>query len=105
MEYQNPLNNLYSTQEVDSTKEITPIQKITDDIKVKADMRTKVPLSMIPNNITSSLSALQPDKKIKLKDYSIDLDESHAMLSSGIYTPRFESFIQGTDNQERLAQQ
>jgi len=105
MEYQNPSNNLYSTQEVDSTKEITPIQKITDDIKVKADMRTKVPLSMIPNNITSSLSALQPDKKIKLKDYSIDLDESHAMLSSGIYTPRFESFIQGTDNQERLAQQ
>lgn len=105
MEYQNPLNNLYSTQEVDQTKEITPIQKITDDIRVKADVRTKVPLSMMPNDVTSTLSALQPDKKIKLNDYSIDLDESHARLGSGIYTPRFENFIQGTDNQERLAQQ
>ena len=69
MEYQNPLNNLYSTQEVDQTKEITPIQKITDDIRVKADVRTKVPLSMMPNDVTSTLSALQPDKKIKLNDF------------------------------------
>ena len=103
MEYQNPINNLFQTSEIEPQK-ITPLQQVEKSVKDKVETQLKMPKSMMPQSGGSILSALQPDNKIKLKEYSVDLTESHTRLSDGTYTPMFENFIQGSDNQERLAQ-
>lgn len=85
--------------------QITPLQNIQKQLQTNA--KTELQMSefykgFVKNQQPNSLDSLKDDR-IKLTNYSVDINEAYDRLSTGEYTPRFKNFIQGTDNSERFA--
>ena len=81
---------------------------------IAEDIKAKYPAPNSTNQIQSQGSAFdtpsslfsQPknDYKVSFKDYSVKADEIYTQLSDGSYQSKYKNYIQGTDNNERLAQ-
>jgi hypothetical protein len=103
-------SQVYNTPVTDfgmPSEQITPLQNIQKSLQNTA--KTELQLSEFykdyqKNQQPNSLDSIK-DNRIKLTDYKVDINEAYNRLSSGEYTPMYKDFIQGTDNNERFAQQ
>lgn len=109
----NPLANIEQPKNEPITSELTSINKamvgnMYSDIKAKADQGLQYTQNyrntIAQQNIANPLDAFKNDK-IKLQDYSIDTRDVYTELNSGDLVARYENFLPGVDNNERLAQQ
>lgn len=70
-----------------------------------AELREIALSSYMPQSTTDPIVALFTENQKELKTYAgyRSIHESHNRMNDGTYIPRFESFIWGTNNEERLA--
>lgn len=103
-------SQIYNTPITDfgmPSEQITPLQNIQKQLQNTA--KTELQMSefyrgYLKEQQPNSLDSLKDDR-IKLTNYTVDINEAYNRLSTGEYTPMFKDFIQGTDNNERFAQQ
>ncbi len=92
-----PLTNEIPKEALNTT--LTSIQK-------EAKIGKESPSQALLDYTNSSDAVFSPfvDNKIKTKDYIINQSEVYKELNSGELTAMYPTYIQGTDNNERLAQ-
>ncbi len=56
-------------------------------------------------SFNSFLGSLGNDDRLNPVDYNVNLNEVYTPLSDGTYIPKFDNYISGTNNEERLALQ
>jgi len=103
-------SQIYNTPVTDfgiPSEQITPLQNIQKQLQNTA--KTELQMSefykgYLNEQQPNSLDSLKDDR-VKLTNYTVDINEAYNRLSTGEYTPMFKDFIQGTDNNERFAQQ
>jgi hypothetical protein len=84
-------------------KGVDPIEEISIDIKKKnIDPTMYANMRMEQNSIESQI--FKPEK-LKTYNFEANLDNAYTRLNSGNYIARFENFLPGTNNEERLARQ
>lgn len=57
----------------------------------------------ISNSSQNFFGQKSKDNDFAFKDYNVNIDQAYQKLNSGTYVRKFDSFIPGTNNEERLA--
>lgn len=55
-------------------------------------------------SVQSILGGLK-DNRLSLTEFDVDVDEVYTKLNDGTYIPKFDNYVSGTNNEQRLAQQ
>ena len=96
-----PQNNFLTSN---TNAQPIPTQQIADDIRLKSSPKYSDFLaSFQQENQTNSLDAFK-DNRLKLKDFSVNIEDTYVRLNDNTYQSKFENYIEGTNNEERLAQ-
>lgn len=90
-----------------SKKDIEYIEK---DIKSKQEKPTQFSLDSARNRLQAENSAQSffdgaTTNEFAFKNYNVPIEQAYTKLNSGEYIRKFENFIPGTNNEERLARQ
>ena len=83
-----------------------PLQGIVDTIRVKADMSFAPTHSGLAQQYSfSNINNTGVDSRIKAVDYSTPFLDAYQPLNDGSYISKFENYLPGTNNEQRLAEQ
>jgi hypothetical protein len=105
----NPLSGLSNPRQTnfltsDTNAQPIPTQQIADDIRLKSSPKYSDFLtSFQQENQPNSLDAFK-DNRLKLKEFSVNIEDTYTRLNDNTYQSKFENYIEGTNNEERLAQ-
>lgn len=96
-----------STARPPKTSQGNSVDMISLDIKKKADIGLD-PMKFAQGHVAKqqfAQSILGSDNKVSTYNYNTNLQDAYTKLNSGTYISKFESFLPGVDNEQRLALQ
>ncbi len=94
-------------QPFDPLTSVLPVTKQSPIGEVEGDIKSKNPIDFgnIKNEQRSLEQSIFKPEKLKTTNYETTLDQAYTKLNSGDHIARFDNFLPGVNNEERLAQQ
>ncbi|AGO49451.1 structural protein [Cellulophaga phage phi4:1] len=102
------LENNTETEAFDPTKSLPPKEETSPVKEMDLDIKKNNPDPLKYASIKTKQSSLQndifaPETKLKTFNYDANLDNAYTKLNSGKHIAKFENFLSGSDNEDRLA--